>query len=211
MVEGRLFSFTHTAVDTIDLSTGALPASPVTREVLREGVEDELAPYLDTDGYFPAGLPVLRQAIADHLSRTGIPTQAQQVLVTSGSQQATFLTMRSLVGQGDLALTEDPSYRGGLEALRTVGARIEGIRTTRDGLDLDLLAGRWPASRPALLPDRHPQPDRPDDAEPGARSTWPTLINRRGIATVEDCCSFDLTLNGPPATGRWRDSWTPTC
>jgi DNA-binding transcriptional MocR family regulator len=200
LVEGRLFSFTHTPVDTIDLSTGALPASPVTGEVLREGVEEELAPYLETDGYFPAGLPVLRQAVADHLSRTGIPTQAQQVLITSGSQQATFLTMRSLVGQGDLALTEDPSYRGGLEALRTVGARIEGIRTTREGLDLDLLA-RALARKPAVLycqtgihnPTGQTMPHR-------ARLDLATMINRSGVPAVEDCCSYDLTVSGPPAT-----------
>jgi len=199
LVEGRLFSFTHTPVDTIDLSTGALPASPVTGEVLREGIEEELVPYLDTDGYFPAGLPVLRQTIAEHLSRTGIPTEPQQVLITSGSQQATYLTVRSLIGQGDLALTEDPSYRGGLEALRTAGARIEGIRTTRDGLDLELL-GRAMTRKAALLYCQTGIHNPTGQSMPGqARTELASLINKHGIATVEDCCSYDLTLTGGPA------------
>jgi len=199
LVEGRLFSFTRTSIDTIDLSTGALPASPITRDILRDAMADELAPYLDTDGYFPAGLPVLRQAIAEHLTRDGIPTQPQEILVTSGAQQATYLAVRSLVGAGDLAITEDPSYRGGLEALRTIGARIEGIRTRRDGLDLNLLA-RSLARKPTALycqtgihnPTGQTMPSQ-------ARTQLASLINQHGIATIEDCCSYDLTLHGPPA------------
>jgi DNA-binding transcriptional MocR family regulator len=199
LLEGRLFSFTRTAVDTIDLSTGALPASPIAREILDGAMGDDLAPYLDTDGYFPAGLPILRQAIAEHLSRSGIPTQPQQVLVTSGAQQATYLALRSLLEAGDLVLTEDPSYRGALEALRTFGARIESVRTTRDGIDLNLLV-RSLARKPSGLyvqtgihnPTGQTMPSQ-------ARSQLADMINRSGLTTVEDCCSYDLTLQGPPA------------
>jgi DNA-binding transcriptional MocR family regulator len=199
LVEGRLFSFTRTSVGSIDLSTGALPASPVTREVLRGALDDELDPYLDTDGYFPEGLPVLRQAIADHLSRDGIPTHPQQILVTSGAQHATYLSVRGLVGAGDLALTEDPSYRGGLEALRSVGARIEGMRTTREGLDLDLLA-RSLRRKPAALYCQTGIHNPTGQSMSGrAREQLAEIINRHGLATIEDCCSRDLTLNGPPA------------
>ena len=199
LLEGRLFSFTRTSVDMIDLSTGALPASRIARETLHLAIGDDLTPYLDTDGYFPAGLPVLRQAIAEHLSNSGIPTQPQQVLVTSGAQQATYLAVRSIIEAGDLVLTEDPSYRGALEAMRTIGARIEGIRTTRDGIDLNLLA-RSLVRKPAALyvqtgihnPTGQTMPNQ-------ARSQLADTINQSGITTVEDCCSYDLTLQGPPA------------
>lgn len=199
LVEGRLFSFTHASIDTIDLSTGALPASLITRETLQDPLADELAPYLDTDGYFPAGLPVLRQAIAEHLTRDGIPTQPQEILVTSGAQQATFLAVRSLAGAGDLAITEDPSYRGGLEAFRTVGARIEGIPATQDGLDLGLLA-RALTRRPVALYCQTGIHNPTGQTMPGpARRQLASLISQHGIATIEDCCSYDLTLDGPPA------------
>lgn len=199
LVEGRLFSFTRTDVDVIDLSTGALPASPVVRETLAEPLDEELRPYLDTDGYFPAGLPVLRQAIAEHLSGDGIPTQPQEILVTAGSQQATFLSLRSVVAAGDLTLVEDPSYRGGLEVLKTLGARIEGVRTTPEGLDLALLE-RAAARRPTALycqtsihnPTGQTMPAR-------ARAELAGLIAAHGMLTIEDCCSYDLTLQGPPA------------
>lgn len=199
LVDGRLFSFTRTDVDVIDLSTGALPASPVVRETLAEPLDEELRPYLDTDGYFPAGLPVLRQAIAEHLSADGIPTQPQEILVTTGSQQATFLSLRSVVASGDLTLVEDPSYRGGLEVLKTLGARIEGLRTTPKGLDLELL-DRATARKPTALycqtsihnPTGQTMPAR-------ARAELAGIIAGRGVLTVEDCCSYDLTLQGPPA------------
>jgi DNA-binding transcriptional MocR family regulator len=199
LVEGRLFSFTRTAVDVIDLSTGALPASPVTRETVAAGLDDELAHYLDTDGYFPAGLPVLRQAIAEHLTRDGIPTQAQEVLVTAGAQQATYLALRSIVQAGDLALVEDPSYRGGLEALKTLGARIEGVRTGVDGLDLDLL-DRALGRRPVALYCQTSIHNPTGQTMAGhGRARLADLIGRHGTVTVEDCCSYDLTLDGPPA------------
>lgn len=199
LVEGRLFSFTRNSVESIDLSSGALPASPVTRDILKGALDDELSPYLDTDGYFPAGLPVLRQAIADHLSRDGFPTEPQQVLVTSGAQHATYLSVRGLVEAGDLALTEDPSYRGGLEALRSVGARIEGVRTTGAGLDLDLLA-RSMSRKPAALYCQTGIHNPTGQTMPGrARVKLAEIINRHGLATIEDCCSRDLTLHGPPA------------
>lgn len=199
LVDGRLFSFTRTQADVIDLSTGALPASPVVREALASLREDEALPYLDTDGYFPAGLPVLRRAIAEHLSRDGLPTEPEEVLVTAGSQQATFLSLRSLVQAGDLTLVEDPSYRGALEVLRTLGARIEGVRTTHEGLDLGLVE-RALARRPVAL---HCQTSIHNPTgqtmSSRARSDLADLIARYGVVTVEDCCSYDLTLDGPPA------------
>lgn len=199
LVEGRLFSFTRSGADVIDLSSGALPASPVTREILQRPLEDELVPYLDTDGYFPAGLPVLRQAIAEHLTRDGIPTQPQEVLVTSGAQQATYLALRSVLQPGDLAVVEDPTYRGSLEALRTIGARVEGVRMTRDGLDADLLA-RSLARRPvALFCQTSIHNPTGQTMSRAARVRLVELLGGQGTTVIEDCCSYDLTLNGPPA------------
>ncbi len=199
LVEGRLFSFTRSGADVIDLSTGALPASPVTREVLSTALDEELGPYLDTDGYFPAGLPVLRQAIAEHLTRDGIPTQPQEVLVTSGAQQATYLALRSILQAGDLALIEDPSYRGGIEALRTIGARIEGIPTSSGGPDLDLLQRALTRGPAALYCQTSIHNPTGQTMPASARHTLAELVSRHRTTTIEDCCSYDLTLAGPPA------------
>ncbi len=197
--DGRLFSFTHAAPGVIDLSTGALPASRVARRVLASGVP-EMSDYLDTDGYFPAGLPVLRQAIADRLTRDGIGTRPPQILVTSGAQQATSLAMRSLASPGDLAVVEDPTYRGGLEALRVLGARVEGVPMTGDGLDLDLL--RHALDRgPAVLYCQTSIHNPTGGTMPGAsRAEIGALAGRAGVPVIEDCCSYDLTFGGPART-----------
>ncbi|MCJ7858390.1 PLP-dependent aminotransferase family protein [Corynebacterium kalidii] len=200
--DGRLFSFTGTAPGVIDLSTGALPASGVVRDLLGAGPVglSGIGDYLDTDGYFPAGLPVLRQAVADRLTRDGIPTVPQQVLVTNGAQQATFLAMRSLVSPGDTVAVEDPTYRGGLGALRLLGAQVQGIPVGRDGLDTALL-GRAVARHPAMLYCQtgvhNPTGTTMTDA---VRREIGTVTAREDVPVVEDCCSYDLTCDGRVAS-----------
>jgi len=194
---GRLFSFTSAPGDVIDLSTGSLPASPVAVEVLGRP-RQELADYLDTDGYFPAGLPVLRQAIADQYTRDGLPTRPQQILVTSGAQQATWLAVTSVAGSGDLVLTEEPSYRGALEALRSTGARVEGLPLVGGGLDVEQVR-RALSRRPQALfcqtAIHNPTGRSMGDA---ARASLAALVNDAALTTIEDTCSADLTLAGPP-------------
>ena len=196
---GRLFSFTNAPRDVVDLSSGALPASDVTREVLSTGL-DGLDAYLETDGYFPAGLPVLRQAIAEHLTRDGIPTRPAEILVTSGAQQATSLVIRSLLDPGDLVLTEDPSYRGALSALRAHGVRLEGVPLRDGGIDVGLV-GRAALRRPAAL---HCQTSvhnpTGQSMRRDVRAALAQIINRCGIPVIEDCCSYDLTLSGRPTS-----------
>ena len=196
--EGRMFSFTSSPRDVIDLSTGALPASCVARAGLREPVPD-VAEYLHTDGYFPAGLPVLRNAIAHYLTDQGVPTRPEQVLVTSGAQHGTHLALSEILRPGDLALTEDPSYRGGLAALRQLGARVEGIPLRDGGLDVDLVhaaARRGPALLYCQTSIHNPSGTTMAAPE---RQRLASVINRHGLVTVEDACSRDLTLSGRPA------------
>lgn len=194
---GRLFSFTNASPGIIDLSTGALPASRVAREVLAAGVGD-LDPYLDTDGYFPAGIPLLRQAIAEHLTSSGIPTTPGEILVTNGAQHATHLAVRGLLSPGDLALCEDPTYRGALEVLAQAQVRVEGIRLDPGGLDADLVA-RALRRNPQVL---HCQ----TSIHNPTGLTWSRsrcrevadLVNDAALPVIEDCCSWDLTLTPRP-------------
>jgi DNA-binding transcriptional MocR family regulator len=82
----------------------------------------------DTHGYLPLGWPELREAIAGMLTAWhGIPTNADQVLVTTGAQQALDLLIRCEVLPGHTAVTEDPTYPGALDALRRAGARPVGV------------------------------------------------------------------------------------
>lgn len=197
---GRLFSFTNASPGIMDLSTGALPASRVAREVLVAGVGD-LDPYLDTDGYFPAGIPLLRQTIAEHLTSSGIPTTPGEVLVTNGAQHATHLAVRGLLSPGDLALCEDPTYRGALEVLAQAQVRVEGIRMDPGGIDVDMVARALRRS-PQVL---HCQTSIHNPTglawSHGRRRDLSCLVNHAALPVIEDCCSWDLTLTpGPQPT-----------
>jgi len=197
--QGRFFSFTDTPADVIDLASGALPASAVTREVLASPIDSELSAYFDTDGYFPAGLPMLRRAIADHLCADGVPTRPCEVLVTTGGQQSLGLAIRLATQPGDLALVEEPTYRGALEALQAGGARVEGVPVVHGGIDADLVAHAV-QRRPAVLycqTSIHNPTGR--SMRSADRRVLAEVINRAGLTTIEDCSSYEVTLTGSPA------------
>ncbi len=205
---GRFVSFTNAPSDVIDLSTGALPASPVTYDVLARPLTDRIGGYLLTDGYFPAGLPALRLAIADQFTADGIPTEAEQILVTSGAQEATWLAITGFAGAGDLVLTEEPTYRGALEALRGAGARAEGLELVDGGLDPEQVrraVGRGPDLLYCQTSIHNPTGRT---MALSARRELAEVINEAGLTTVEDACSADLTLRGAavaPTLARFVD------
>jgi len=112
------------------------------------------AQYLD-----PAGLPALREAIAQWLlvSR-GVRCDASQVLVTSGSQQAIDLVGRLLLDAGDEVLVEDPGYPGIRASLLGHGALARPVALDDDGLDIAAAEAAWPAARLAVVTPTHQFP-----------------------------------------------------
>ncbi len=112
------------------------------------------AQYLD-----PAGLPALREAIAQWLlvSR-GVRCQAAQVLVTSGSQQAIDLVARLLLDVGDEAIVEDPGYPGIRACLAGHGAQVRPAPVDAQGLDIGSAAAAWPGARLAVVTPTHQYP-----------------------------------------------------
>jgi DNA-binding transcriptional MocR family regulator len=85
-------------------------------------------------GYYPAGHPVLRQAIADRYAARGIATGPERILVTGGAQQALSLLARALLVPGDRVLAEAPTYPGALEAFRGETAVAVGLPVGLTGL-----------------------------------------------------------------------------
>ncbi|MER6224381.1 aminotransferase-like domain-containing protein [Streptomyces sp. 900105755] len=136
--EGRLTSFGGGQV-VVDLSSGALPGAELVAEVMPEVGRQLRRHHLGGTGYHPAGLPELRAALAARITAQGLPTRADQVLVTAGSQQAVWLIATALAGPGTVTLVEDPSYRGALEAFAGAGGRVRGVPCTPAGVDLNLL------------------------------------------------------------------------
>src|SRR5258708_520038 len=86
--------------EAIDLSTGA-PAWPTGFDpTLCTITPDQIRPLLNDYGYAPQGLPELRQAIADYYTQAKLRTSPEQILVTSGAQQAISLLATLMLQRG---------------------------------------------------------------------------------------------------------------
>src|SRR3954469_3781138 len=85
--------------------------------------------YGPTDGY-----PPLREWIANSLSLDGVRIAPEQVLMTSGSQQALDLLGKVLIDEGSRALVETPSYLGALQAFSVYRPEFKSVDTDDHGL-----------------------------------------------------------------------------
>ncbi|MGW3427798.1 SCO1417 family MocR-like transcription factor [Streptomyces melanosporofaciens] len=133
------------AASVIDLGCAALPAPEPWLTRAMHGALDELPPYARTHGDYPAGLPALRQALADRYTASGIPTMPEQMMVTTGAMGAVAAACRLMVRPGERVAVESPSYANILQLMREAGARLVPVAVA------DRLGG-WdiPAWRQAL-------------------------------------------------------------
>jgi len=85
--------------------------------------------YGTTEGYQP-----LREKIAEITSHYGIGVTAENILITSGSQQALDLLGKIFINPGDKILTEAPTYLGAIQAWAAYGAEYVTVRSDNDGM-----------------------------------------------------------------------------
>ena len=91
----------------------------------------------------PQGALPLREAIAEYVRRSrSVRCEAEQVIVTTGTQQGLFLACLVLLGQEDFAWVENPAYPGITAILNTVGAPERMVRVPVDEEGLDVEAGK---------------------------------------------------------------------
>ena len=91
------------------------------------------------------GLPRLRESIAAIASGRGLRCTADNVIVTTGSQQALHLVATVFLDPGDVVLVELPSYIGALSAFYARRAELAGVAQDEDGIvpsDLRAVCGR---------------------------------------------------------------------
>lgn len=156
---GRRYGMAHPTPDDpsfIDLGC-ATPGAPAIFGDAVAAAVGELPRYSSGPGYEPAGLADLRQVIADGYTARGVPTRADQIVVTTGAQHAFTLLTQLLVEAGDAVMVERPTYPHALGALRRRGARLVPTGVN-EGWDVELAAGamRQAAVRMAYtIPDFH--------------------------------------------------------
>jgi 2-aminoadipate transaminase len=90
--------------------------------------------YSTTEGYLP-----LRDMIARHTSRYMVPVTPDNILITSGSQQALDFIGRLFVNRGDYIVVESPTYLGALQAWNAYGAQYIPVPMDEDGMIVDQL------------------------------------------------------------------------
>lgn len=190
--------------DMISFSAGF--PSPETYPV--EDIKESFIQVLDHEGKealsycSTSGYGKLRELIAGRMKdKFGVDYRTEEVVITSGSQQALDMSSMLFINKGDVVLFETPSYLGAVNALRAYEAELVALPTDREGLILESL-------KQALL--RYGERVKliyviPDFQNPTGRS-WSTerrkefieLISSYDIPVIEDAAYSELSFEDKP-------------
>ena len=86
------------------------------------------------------GYPRLRELLRRRLSeKFGMGTDNDELIVVSGGQQAIDLATKVMCNEGDVVVSENPSFIGALNTFRSYAAVLKGVDVLDDGMDLDKL------------------------------------------------------------------------
>ena len=138
-----------------DLTCAASDAPPGFAAAV-EAATRSLPGHLRGIGYHPIGLPELRAAIADRYRARGLPTDAENILVTPGALAAINVVARTWLDPGDRVIVESPGYPNSVTALTASGARPIALGLGAGRWDVEELAATLRRSAPAfalLMPD----------------------------------------------------------
>ena len=189
VTDGRLVDFYSLSMDH-----GLCPADDFRRAV-RRVLLDSARALLDYGD--PAGHQPLREAIAQRLRVHGVEATADEVLITSGSQQALDLVVRLLARAGSSAAVESPTYGFLLPILRVNGLGVREVPMKDDGLDLDLFERVAAQDRPAFvytMPNfQNPTGITTSQAH---RERLLAICERHAIPIVEDGFEEELKYTG---------------
>lgn len=178
---------------------GGLPAEETfPADAIRGAFDDVLTQdgraalqYGTTEGYLP-----LRRWMAERMAGQGRVIQPEELLVTSGSQQALDLVGRVMIDPGDTVLVEAPTYLAALQVFRAYEANIVTVDTDVDGVVIGALEEAVVRERPKLIYLV------PDHQNPGG--TCLSMERRRevlriaaqyGVAILEDDPYGELTFD----------------
>ncbi|HKQ68012.1 MAG TPA: PLP-dependent aminotransferase family protein, partial [Polyangiaceae bacterium] len=127
--------------DVVNLSRMQPSADMIPDKLVRRCVDHVLASLGSRAlGYAPVeGLAALRDLVVADLARQGVPAHADDILITTGSQQALDVIARALVGPGDTFLVDAATYPGAMSTLALAGARLLPVPSDGEGPDMAAL------------------------------------------------------------------------
>ena len=133
---------------------GGLPAPelfPI--EDLQKCMESVVKKYGDKAFQYSLSMGVLelRTLLAKRASDRGTPTTADNIMITSGAQQAIELVARAFIDPGDYILTENPTYLGALQAFNYYQAKYTTAEMDSEGMIIDQVEEKIKKFKPKLI------------------------------------------------------------
>ncbi|WP_173142515.1 aminotransferase-like domain-containing protein [Kibdelosporangium persicum] len=147
------------------------------------------------------GSPALRELVAERLTAQGLPTGADSLLITTGSQQALSLVTTTLLDSRAVVLVEEPTYLAALQCFRLSGAKVVPVPGDEHGIRPDALADAARREKPTMLYVV------PTFANPTGRTLSGT--RRRDIAQIATEQGFWLVEDDPYAELRYSGTAVP--
>ncbi|MCZ7417150.1 MULTISPECIES: aminotransferase-like domain-containing protein [unclassified Streptomyces] len=141
----------------------------------------------------------LREVIAERLTARALPTGADELVVTTGSQQALNVITTAALEPGDVVLVEDPCYVAALQTFDFAETRVVPVPTDDDGIipeALEEIAAREPARLLYLVPTFSNPTGRTLPA--ARRAAVAETAARHGFWIVEDDPYGELRYDGEP-------------
>jgi DNA-binding transcriptional MocR family regulator len=135
----------------IELSAACPPPTSLVTRVVAEMDGADLVRDIAGAGYVPAGLPELRERVAERMSLEGLPTRPDEVLITTGAQQAIGLAAMLLGEAGQAVLVEEATYPGALDITRGLGMRPVSVALDREGVVPQALEDLLERVRPGFV------------------------------------------------------------
>jgi 2-aminoadipate transaminase len=162
--------------------------------------------YGTAEGYAP-----LRDWVAQRLRERGVKATAENVLITSGSQQALDLVARALLDAGDTVLIESPSYLAAIQAFDSYEVNYVTLPMDEDGIDAAALEKALESYSPKLvftLPNFQNPTGITLSAERRQRIAEGAAA--KGVPILEDDAYYDLRYDGeplPPIASLAKNRW----
>ena len=119
---------------------GGLPAPEMfplddIKEAMKRAIDNHGAP--STQYSLSRGVVPFRELIAQRFTDQGTPSTADNIIITSGSQQGLDILGRAFLEEGDYVLCENPTYLGALQAFNYYKVNYATVEMDHDGMILD--------------------------------------------------------------------------
>ncbi|MGF7059215.1 PLP-dependent aminotransferase family protein [Brassicibacter mesophilus] len=169
----------------------------IAKEVLDENGHKALQ-YGTTEGHLP-----LREMIAKRMAKVGIDVTADNILITSGSQQGLDFSGKIFLDPGDVVLCESPSYLGAINAFKAYQPKFVDVPTDDEGMIMSELEKILETTERIkliyVIPDFQNPSGRTWSIE--RRKKLVELANKYNLPIVEDNPYGELRFEGeiPPA------------